>query len=1421
MNSIKIASLFTIISIISVNSAYGQHFRFEPTEIHHRLLVEAALLNGAPLQVNDEVGVFTPGNVCAGASIVNEVGARLNLTAWGADPENDNGFRNGDEFRFLFWDARSRREIPAEPDWLEGPEAFAANALSILDLFARAAQPPYIALSDTLHSFGNVLIGRRSDWTLTIRNIGGELLIGDISVTGEYFSSEYEGEFRIEPDALIRIVIVFEPQREGEFSGQVSISSNDPQHNELTVDLIGYGLRERHYHYDITEIRHRILVQRALLEDEPLQAGSEIGAFTPMDVCAGSSIVDEFPVGLTAFGDDPNTHNIVEGFREGENISFKIWSPAEGIEYDEVIANYIEGDTIYTINVFSILDLIIERPPGEFNWSYRRSDVNHSLLIISARFGRGFLAVDDIVGVFTPNGICAGYTALEGSGEEAFGIAAWADEAGDDTITGFRNGEPFAFRYWLNEEGREYQAQALLVEGDRTFTSDGFSVFYLIAGPQPLINLPNLEYDFGNIHINDTAYQQMVVNNLGDDTLLIHTIEGISEPFILSFEDTIQIAPDSQISIRIAFNPQEVRQYTCVLTINSNDPFTPQIQVRLSGVGIPPNRPPIWMDIPSNIEGSEGELLEFTVIGRDPDGDDLCITFSSESLPDNVSFVDFGNGTGSFSWRPSFYDAGEYDALFTLSDGDSAVEHNVNIVITDINQPPEIVRNIPNIRVLEDTPERQIIINLNEVFRDLDGDTLFFSVEAIDELQMEIRFIDGEPYLTYLLSHNYFGESTVLVFADDRRMSYCHNDDINQNDPRLIRIVELNPTPQRDAVVRVNFTFIVVPVNDPPEWVEFPRQPIFSREGEAVEFEVRAFDTDNERLNITLNRNGLPNAARFEQIGNLIGRFSWLTTYNDAGVYTPIFVVSDGELSTRLEIRIIIENINRPPVIQQPTDRPIYRTVGGEGQELEINFIASDPDNDRLWWRLLDRGNLPDGYRFNDNGDGTALFIWTPDFNASGFYRPCFEVRDTDNASDSITLEIEIRNTNRPPIINRPSDQNLYHTDIAEAEELRIEFNADDVDEEQIHWNITSLGGVPNEIEFTDNGNGTALFSWTPNYESAGQYRPVFSARDEEGLYDTICVIITVHNTNRSPIVIGHINNIIRDEDEGWYNIADLDTVFSDPDRDTLIYSMRDNTPQLGLRILQNGVLALNPIQDFNLPDGVIVTLTATDSGGLSANTSFRISILPINDAPSPFSLIKPLDGTTIMDNNIDFYWQNALDLDGDRVVYNFMFHLIQGFIDTTLIWHNLEDTIIRLQSIDTILAHLEIMDTTWAEWWVIASDGITTRESNQHWTLRIPPFSSIPNSPQYMPDEISLQPVYPNPFNSMVRLSFSLPTNDLVRLSVWDLYGKHIITLINQRIPAGHYSIGWNASENPNGIYIFLLEIQDKRITTKGVLIR
>ena len=84
----------------------------------------------------------------------------------------------------------------------------------------------------------------------------------------------------------------------------------------------------------------------------------------------------------------------------------------------------------------------------------------------------------------------------------------------------------------------------------------------------------------------------------------------------------------------------------------------------------------------------------------------------------------------------------------------------------------------------------------------------------------------------------------------------------------------------------------------------------------------------------------------------------------------------------------------------------------------------------------------------------------------------------------------------------------------------------------------------------------------------------------------------------------------------------------------------------------------------------------------------------------------------------------------------------------------------------------------------------------------------------------------YPNPFNSITMLWYDLPENSLVNITVYDMLGRQVKTLINQSQDAGYKSVIWNATNDYGkpasaGIYLYQIHAGEYISTKKMVLLK
>jgi len=395
--------------------------------------------------------------------------------------------------------------------------------------FSQAPVQPEIVVSDEALDFGSVGIGRSHELTLFIGNAGDDdLEIGDITIEGDFFNSDEDGNFVLEPDENEEITITFAPEEEGEFEGQLTINSNDPEREEVFVDLTGDGMvgfvvsldegwnmisaPVIPFNPDIQFICNRLVEDNNLIilkdylghfywpemefndvpdwvveqgyqvkvndEDSLRFLGDFVAEDRPVPLEEGWTIVAYFPEEsvdvITAFA---NIHEVLVLVKDAYG---RFYLP----EFNWGNMVPLERGQGYKVNVSEAVDLVWnvegERltegylpPPNPVHFKpIRPTGSNMSVLITSS----GYRDQDVELGVFNQAGNCVGAVVLQGEGP--YGMTLWGDDLTTDIAEGTAVREPLDFRLWHNNQ--EFNPQVMIKQGEAVYHTDGLLVMDIV-----------------------------------------------------------------------------------------------------------------------------------------------------------------------------------------------------------------------------------------------------------------------------------------------------------------------------------------------------------------------------------------------------------------------------------------------------------------------------------------------------------------------------------------------------------------------------------------------------------------------------------------------------------------------------------------------------------------------------------------------------------------------------------------------------------------------------------------------------------------------------------------------------------------------------------------------------------------------------
>ncbi len=145
--------------------------------------------------------------------------------------------------------------------------------------------------------------------------------------------------------------------------------------------------------------------------------------------------------------------------------------------------------------------------------------------------------------------------------------------------------------------------------------------------------------------------------------------------------------------------------------------------------------------------------------------------------------------------------------------------------------------------------------------------------------------------------------------------------------------------------------------------------------------------------------------------------------------------------------------------------------------------------------------------------------------------------------------------------------------------------------------------------------------------------------------------------------------------------------------------------------------------------------------------------------------------------------WYDSTQNDTRNLINSGPFNMVSGDTQVVVYAYGIERGNNNYESICNMMSTLDFADQFYR---------------NCSGTIGIEPVGNI------IPQNYSLKQNYPNPFNPATIIDFSVPQKSFVKLVVYNALGKELFVLANEELAAGSYSISFNASELPSGIYFY-----------------
>ena len=419
----------------------------------------------------------------------------------------------------------------------------------------------------------------------------------------------------------------------------------------------------------------------------------------------------------------------------------------------------------------------------------------------------------------------------------------------------------------------------------------------------------------------------------------------------------------------------------------------------------------------------------------------------------------------------------------------------------------------------------------------------------------------------------------------------------------------------------------VIDVNDAPQDLALDGNSVAENDAGAVIGTLSVFDPDGDQnIVYTLNDD------RFVVVDGEVRLADGVSLDHEeaATIDLTVTATDSGGLSTTETFTIEVIDVN-----ERPTDLALDGNVVAENDAGAVvgTLSSFDPDaGDTVTYTVSD-----DRFVVVDSevrlADGVSL-----DHEEAASIDLTVTATDSGGLSTSETFTIDVTDVNE-----RPTDLALDGTVVAENDAGAFvgtlsSFDPDAGDTVTYTVSDDRFEVVGNEVRLVD---GVSL-----DHEEAASIDLTVTATDSGGLSTSETFTIDVTDVNERPTDLALDGNVVAENDAGAF-VGTLSSF--DPDAgDTVTYTVSDNRFVVvdGEVRLANGVSL-----DHEQAASIDLTVTATDSGGLSTSETFTIDVTDVNEGPSDLAL----DGNSVAENEAGAFVGTLSSFDpdaGDMVTY-------------------------------------------------------------------------------------------------------------------------------------------------------------------------
>ena len=479
------------------------------------------------------------------------------------------------------------------------------------------------------------------------------------------------------------------------------------------------------------------------------------------------------------------------------------------------------------------------------------------------------------------------------------------------------------------------------------------------------------------------------------------------------------------------------------------------------------------------------------------------------------------------------------------------------------------------------------------------------------------------------------------------------------------------------------------------------------------------------------------------------------------GSETITVIVNDGELTASDTMIINISSVDNPTTLTTPIENVITEEDFIDPIIIDLDDHFNDVDSDIVY--SVETISELFSLQLEDN---VLTITSIPDSFGISLV--------TVNANNVQTqFELNILSVNDTPTIELPTSLNF-----PENGNLIVDFNdyASDVDEDELNFEVNG-----NTHIHYDGTTFTVDLNWN------GSETITVIVNDGE-LTASDTMIINISSVDNPTTLTTPIENVITEEDFIDPIIIDLDDHFNDVDSD-IVYSVETISELFSLQ-LEDNVLTITSI-----PDSFGISLVTVNANNVQ--TQFELTVVPVNDEPTILNFLPTENNFEITEIGESSFSITAEDIDSEINYSWFVNSENQNIPANSFVYNFTENGDYQIKTI--------IFDEEF--------------ELEQIWSVTV----NLTGIGEYsiIPTATKLVGNYPNPFNPTTTIQYDLSENGFVEISIFNLKGQLVKSLINQNKNAGQHTIKWNGTDDNrnkvgSGLYFYKLNINGKIHTMK-----